>query len=181
MAAARIAEGLGFALVKVGGNVTEATLLIIRGADVNYVVREMQDGQEQSATPLVSAAGGGHGNVVNVLIEKGADVNKPEPCSGHTPLRVAVQRGRKAIAICLLDHGADVDARNNEGLQFTALLDAAQRGHLPLANLLVLRGADVNLANFQGCTPLIMAAQQGHPKIVKFLVEKGAVVDQTFR
>jgi hypothetical protein len=68
MAAARKARELGEALVDVGGNASEARKLIKRGANVNYVVRFMSEGVERSITPLITAAGLGHANVVSALI-----------------------------------------------------------------------------------------------------------------
>ena len=43
------------------------------------------------------------------------------------------------VANYLLDHGADVNAKDKQG--FTPLSSAALQGHLPLIDLLVLRGA----------------------------------------
>ena len=86
MSAARKARELGEALVEVGGNTNEARKLIKRGADVNYVVKFMHEGVERSMTPLVQAASLGHANILSVLIERGADVNKPEPLAGFTTL-----------------------------------------------------------------------------------------------
>ena len=130
---------------------------------------------EKSITPLIQAAFLGHANLVSVLIDKGAGVNKPEPCNGMIALHVAAEWGHREVAI-YLDHGADMNARDKDG--FTPLHAAAQTGHLPLVDLLILRGADLNLGSNQGVTPLILAAQKGHLEIVKLLVEKGAVVDQ---
>ena len=66
-----------------------------------------------SVTPLIQgkAAFSGHANVVSVLFEKKADVNKREPLA----LYVAALNGLGEIAICLLDHGADVNAMSNQG------------------------------------------------------------------
>ena len=66
----------------------------------------MQEGKEWNRAPLTQAALKGHADVVSVLVEKGADVNKHEPCDGHTALHVTAQYGHMGIAICLLDHGA---------------------------------------------------------------------------
>ena len=180
--------------------------LLTQGADVNYVHRWMHEGKEVSTTPLIQAALNGHADAIRVLISRGAEVNKPEPSDGNTALHAAAQEGHllviellmskgarhdvrsnygrtplfqaafKEAAICLLDHGADVNAKDN--LRFTPLMLAAQEGHLPLVDLLVLRGADLDLANNEGATPLIKAAQNGRLEVIKFLVEKVAVVDQ---
>ena len=52
----------------------------------------MCEGEEMRFTPLIQAASFGHANVMSVLIERGADVDKPEPCEGTTSLHAAVQQ-----------------------------------------------------------------------------------------
>ena len=53
--------------------------LLTQGADVNYVLRWMNEGEEISTTPLSSAALSGHADAVRVLISRGAEVNKVNP------------------------------------------------------------------------------------------------------
>jgi ankyrin repeat protein len=43
----------------------------------------------------------------------------------------------------LLDHGADVDLRNNDG--WTALMNACGRGYNDIVKLLLAKGADPNI------------------------------------
>lgn len=54
--------------------------------------------------------------IVQVLIEHGADVNDPgrSGCNGITPLHDACQNGHLEIVQLLLNHGADVNARDSE-------------------------------------------------------------------
>jgi ankyrin repeat protein len=84
-----------------------------KGADVNYVHKDMHADQERSTTPLIQASALGHAIVVSVLIERGADVNKPEPCHGFTALHLSDQEECNEIALFLLDNGADVNAKDN--------------------------------------------------------------------
>jgi ankyrin repeat protein len=154
MDAARRASELGEALVCASGRnmIIDICRLLSQGADVNYVQRYTDEGEEWSTTPLIAAALNSHVDAVRVLISRGAEVNKQEPCNGCTALHAAGIKGHKEAAIYLLDHGADVNAKEDQGV--TPLTFAAQEGHLPLVDLLVLRGADLNLTNFQGATPL---------------------------
>jgi len=76
------------------------------------------------------------------------------------PLYIAASRGLGHIAECLLDHGADINARNGFDDQ-TALYVACERGHEVVVDLLLSRGADPIIASI-GITPLMRAYQCGH-------------------
>ena len=95
MAVARRAAELGVALViaSQGNQIIEICSLLTQGADVNYVHRFMHEGEENSTTPLIQAALNGHADAVRVLISRGVEVNKHEPCNGLTALHVAAQGG----------------------------------------------------------------------------------------
>ncbi|MEM2790511.1 MAG: ankyrin repeat domain-containing protein, partial [Thermofilaceae archaeon] len=57
-------------------------------------------------------------------------------------LHKAVFRGHLEVARFLVENGADVNARNIDGM--TPLHLAVFRGHLEVARFLVEKGADVN-------------------------------------
>jgi ankyrin repeat protein len=74
------------------------------------------------------------------LIKAGADPNQPFP-HGTTALMEASRSGNVETIQMLLDHGADVNAK--ETLRgTTALMWAANEGHAAAVQLLVRRGAD---------------------------------------
>ena len=62
---------------------------------------------------------------------------------GQTVLMTAARTGNAAAVRVLLDHGAEVDARETQ-LGETALMWAASENHAEVVSLLVSRGADVN-------------------------------------
>eukprot|EP00919_Chromeraceae_sp_WS-2016_P076936 GHVR01182052.1.p1 GENE.GHVR01182052.1~~GHVR01182052.1.p1 ORF type:complete len:116 (+),score=15.91 GHVR01182052.1:30-377(+) len=95
---------------------------------------------------------------------------------GKTPLTCALEEfGHTDIARLLIDKGADVNSRENDG--YTPLIWASNRGHTDIARLLIDKGADVNSKDKDGTTPLISASEFGHTEIVRFLIEKGADVN----
>jgi hypothetical protein len=79
----------------------------------------------------------------------------------------AVRRGDVEEVRELLEKGADVNAKNNDG--WTPLHDAAGHDHVDFARLLVENGADVNAKNNDGKTPIDIAREKGHNDIVKLL------------
>ena len=84
----------------------------------------------------------------------------------------AAARNRTKTVNALLDKGADIDARSNDGS--TALILAAQQGATSSAKVLLARGADVNAKTNDGETALTIATSKGHKGIVQPLEDAGA-------
>jgi ankyrin repeat protein len=138
------ADNCGNAPLSVAANATIATMMIERGADVNAV-------NKRGESVLWRTALNGCDDVVEALVQAGADVNKADQ-SGGAPLRVAANA---TIAKTLIEQGAEVEAVNNRGE--TALWWAIHCQHLDVVEALVQAGADVNTADENGDTPLAYA------------------------
>ena len=66
-------------------------------------------------TVLSLAAFEGRNEIVKILLESGADVNK-ETDDGYTPLYVASEKGELGVVKCLVEEGkAEVDKAKNNG------------------------------------------------------------------
>jgi cytochrome c len=65
-------------------------------------------------TPLHLAAAHCHTNVVVLLLNKGASINR-KGMGGATPLHLAAQEGCVDCIIVLLERGAKINARDDEG------------------------------------------------------------------
>ena len=137
------------------GAVEAVTALFARGADPSAA--EPWHGQ----TALMWAAGEGHAEVAQVLIDHGADVEARSK-GGFTALLIAAREDDPALVGHLVAAGADVNAAAPDGT--TPLHVAAVRGHAALAMALLEHGADPN-ADGPGYTALHWAAGSWHTEL----------------
>ncbi len=133
-------------------------------------------GLPASAGPLHEAAETGDIDQVKQAIAEGADVNQADHAS-RLPLFLAASKGHAAIAVLLIEKGADV-SMEDQLLGWRPLHVAANAGHLDVVEILIEHGADVNAAaGLTGKTPLHIAAERGRLPIVELLIAKGADVN----
>ncbi|WP_421802731.1 ankyrin repeat domain-containing protein [Flagellimonas sp.] len=100
---------------------------------------------------LSAAVVTGNYDVVKQHIEAGTDINEKDPLSGSTPLITAVTFDKQDIAQALIDAGADLSIKNNDGS--TALHVAAFFCKVEAVQMLMDAGADKNVKNNYGATP----------------------------
>jgi ankyrin repeat protein len=139
---------------------------------------------ERGFTPLHLAVRGGHGNVVDALLSRGADINARHPQYGLAAVDFAFEREVRGgigtersadLTRYLVSHGAEFDpSATMRG--FTRLLRTTLSGNSALAELLIELGADVD-AEREGSTALTFAARTGKPVIARLLLANGAAVD----
>ncbi len=88
--------------------------------------------------------------------------------SGATPLHTAALGGDAEVVKLLLDHGAEINARDQES-GATPLSYAASLGRAEVVDLLLTRGADATLKNTRGQTPLDLAEQNDQKEISELI------------
>nr|XP_023413463.1 ankyrin repeat and SOCS box protein 1 [Loxodonta africana] len=93
-------------------------------------------------TPLRIAATAGHGNCVDFLIRKGAEVDLVD-VKGQTALYVAVVNGHLECAQILLEAGADPNGSRHH--RSTPVYHAARVGRADILKALIRYGADVDV------------------------------------
>ena len=106
--------------------------------------------------------------------EKGL-ANVEEPDLDGWDLHRAARENRVDIARALIDRGAEVDARNENG--WTPLHWAAWDNSLEVARLLLDRGAEIDARNELGNTPLYWATWGNSLDVARLLIERGANTD----
>jgi ankyrin repeat protein len=132
-------------------------------------------------TPLVLAVETGRPDVVRLLLDRGADVNRSERHGGRvgdryrgpTALAAAVARGDLPMVRLLLARGARAtDVTGGEELP--VVCDAAEDGRAAIVEVLLTRGADANARCRQGRPVLAVARAAGHAPVVAVLRRAGA-------
>jgi ankyrin repeat protein len=187
-------------------DVERARSLIAEGANIDTKWGDTNTKEEEEKakawaaenTPLYYAADSNNIDLVQLLVEAGADVN-----AGQWPaLCQALYKGNTAIAKFLIGHGANVNYPEDWGplheastsnIEMVKLLlargadinaghgpalhTAVNRGRRDIVELLIQRGADVNAKDTYGYTPLQYAAQTGRTEVVQLLLEAGANIN----
>ena len=113
-----------------------AEILLYAGATVSPVTRV------GGYTPLHLASQSGHGVVARTLLEAGADANA-YTTTGVSSLHFAAQADAAEAILALIEHGAEVDARDTFSNR-TPLMFAAYRGAVEATEALVRADADVS-------------------------------------
>ena len=130
------------------GDLNSARVLVEAGANVN-------DADAEGISAMVLAAHSGFADVVEFLLDKGADANSS--AAGFTALHEAIMRRDERIVTALLAHGADPNA--------------PLRAWTPERRA----SADFNFAPaLVGASPFWLAARFNQPNVMRLLVKHGA-------
>ncbi|XP_067344763.1 ankyrin-3-like isoform X12 [Channa argus] len=146
------------------GNINVATLLLNRGAAVDFKARN-------DITPLHVASKRGNTNMVRLLLERGAKIDARTK-DGLTPLHCGARSGHEQVVELLLDRGAPIMSKTKNGL--SPLHMATQGDHLNCVQLLLHHEVPVDDVTNDYLTALHVAAHCGHYKVAKVIVDKKA-------
>ena len=192
---ARSDDGRTAILVATGraGAVPIVRLLLEYGADASD--------DSADTNPLFASARIGDADAIQLLLDRGVDVNKSGYGAIVWALKIGCRRCGELLAPrmsqqnlddallfdappsgdaremgFLIEHGASVNATDPEG--HTVLQRAAASDVVPLSvvTALIERGADVNASDAKGQTAIGLAAQRGNRRLVDLLIKAGATL-----
>lgn len=200
------------------GDVSKASQLLEHGAHPDLLTDEEVDGLQALAMlderyapkdfekrpPLSTAALHGHLDVVNLLLEKGADPERHDLSTKWTPINWAIEGGHESVVQVLLDHGAKVTITsvnlaidkqnvelvrllleanpsllNSESSYRTTLMTKAaeKKGNLGMLRFLVNQGLDPTLTDGLQFSPLNQAACCGDLDMIQYLLTQGFTIE----
>lgn len=148
------------------GNLSMARLALRHGADVDLISQRLK------RPPLIAAVSNGYTDIVDLLLENGADVSVSDQF-GNSAVFYAVDQGRLSTLNKLLAHGASAAVREPHfGRSMLHL--AAIRGFRDIAEVLVSHQAGIDAADIFGKTPLFYALKYGNHDVTDFLIAQSA-------
>lgn len=149
------------------GNIETLQYYLDRGIRVN--TRDML-----GSSPLHWSVTNQHADVILLLIQHGAKLDKTYPTDNHQVLHIAVQQETIDIAKLLVEHGADVNARDDLGRTplhsaiykpdvrsafYYGMQGTSTQPSSEIIALLLQNGADANARDSSNMTPLDYATR----------------------
>lgn len=186
---ARDEKGLGaYTSAKYSGRNDIAVLLLEKGVELDIFAACMAGAKERALqlirenpdligtyshdgwTPLHLACFFGQPGIAEALLANRADVSaRSRNPMQNAPLHAAAAGRSKDAVRALLEHGADVNARQEGG--WTALHAASQNGDVEMVQLLIAGGADVKARADNQQNAMDLALGKGHQAVVDVLDE----------
>jgi len=160
-------KGLGDSPIHIASNkgfYKVVSYLIEHGADLAL--------KDECISALYTAVYNKRIEVVDILLDAGANVNFTDTQVFQTPLHVAAYMSRLDIAMRLVDRGANVNAADKNGL--TPLHLASVKNNIDCVKYLLACGADPTIVSNKGNTPFKVAPSKEMKTILEVDSEKVA-------
>ncbi|WP_113913303.1 ankyrin repeat domain-containing protein [Roseovarius dicentrarchi] len=132
----------------------------------------------QTGISLTVAVELGYLGIATRLVTLGANPNLGADCRKGA-LVLALENEHFELADLMLQHGAEISARDHRG--WTPLIWASIKGYKHIVEYLVERGADLHICSDDGWNAVTGAFFKQHTAIVDFLTENGASFGRKFK
>ena len=153
--------------------VEERFLSAAINGDVSLVERLLQEGvpvdcavDEVDYTALSPAAQFNRTDVIRLLLQKGADVNKRDRF-GRTPVHHAARDNSTEAIAMLIEHGASINITDDEG--DTPVHWAVRWNKTEAIAMLIKHGASINMTTDMGYKPFDWASRHKSEAAVRML------------
>jgi len=144
-----------------------------RMIDGRYVEEEVID-ESSIVHDETTAEGDVSIEMIQLLLNAGADVNFKNGPQGATALHLAAATDKRKVVKVLLEAGINIDAQLVNGE--TALILASSRGFSAVVQDLIDSGADIDKRTTQGYSALMYAAMNGFIAVARTLTMAGVDV-----
>lgn len=188
---------------------TALAKLLDEGLPADLLVPDDPERVTRQTSLIYMAADAGREDLVQLLLDRGADAQQLNFPTMMTPLFCAVENRDLELARLLLKHGADPYWEAKQGISVLhqamgnedmlkllvteskyepeanpsrpPLPEAIEKGWKPAARILIEAGVGVEGENWEGDTPLHLAAERNMTDICELLIRKGANVNEPDR
>jgi hypothetical protein len=154
----------------INNDVSQARWALRFGADVEHLQRWGWHGEDLGDSRLTLAARKGNPEMLALLIEWGADVNRADGF-GSTPLVEVQHSGNLEAVKLLIASGAKLSP---PGTGSPELSMAISCDHPDLVRYLLDQGVSLTAPPPSGWPPVYLAAMLGKPDMVQLLLDRGA-------
>jgi len=152
------------------GHLELVRVLLKQGASPNYA-------SKSGFTPLMFAAYYDRTDMIELLLNSGADLAARNALDGNSVVHVAAQRGNVRSLTYLLKHGGDPNIETGTDGRSPIMLAAREAYGLSAVVELIAMNANVNHQAWDGTTALMGAAIRGYPHITETLILNKADVN----
>ena len=171
---ANVTEDLFYGIQNPDMTLQNVKALIRAGADVTAYDLEHGD-----TVLMWAAAKTRDPEVIRVLVNAGARVNKITKEDGFPLLMAVGFNNRPTITQALINAGADVNLRTSNGWTALMSLVSQTKPNLNILQILIDAGANVNVRNRRGDNAILLAAgKTRNPELIRMLAKAGADMNE---
>ena len=135
----------------------------------------IDDRNNEGLTPLLISVSRLNFGVSDLLLEFGANPNLARVKDGNTPLHIAAENGVTWLGENLLKYGANINAKNHDGL--TPLMLAIGQQHHDFSTFLIQNEADLGICDHKGKYARDYAMEKTARDLVKMIDAKNPKKD----